>query len=499
MTERLHTVDPVLRISAPDPTSLIDAVDDPSFPLVAVGATGHDQLEPLAIATAGDTTAFNPQCTPAQVRPLVQQLESNELDTTSARWVVQHQPHPQSLPIPTESPLAVGTRDILDLCGWIRPTRIDDYQELVGFSDAKQTRIPDQLEGLQGRGWGDIATDIPVLDVWDQIQAQSEPPVVVVNAHDSPLDRLLLESTPLAVLDAARLTAGVIQATEILVYTSEEADLALHHTNQAIDNLPEGIPVQTTTGPPEYRAGEPTMALEAIEGASRIEARRRPPTPVTHGLNHRPTAIHTPRTLVQILATIQQPDRDPTRLFTYTGDVEAPTTVELPHMATLKDGVGAVETTGAFKAAAVGGQFGGFTQDLEIPATAGGLGDADLGTDGRIEILTTDRCVVAEAGQQVRTASETNCGRCVPCREGTTQLVALLRDVYDGQYHPDKIQELCRVMDTTSLCAFGIHAARPARTALARFESEVTAHAAGDCPAGVCNQATLPDKTGIPS
>jgi NADH-quinone oxidoreductase subunit F len=58
--------------------------------------------------------------------------------------------------------------------------------------------------------------------------------------------------------------------------------------------------------------------------------------------------------------------------------------------------------------------------------------------------------------------------------------------VYDGTYDPEGIEELVRVMETSSICAFGVEAGRPARTALAEFESEFEAHADGRCPAGAC-------------
>lgn len=499
VTENLVTTDPIIRISAGAPTPFIADVDDGAVPLIGVGSTGISQIEPLAIATTGDTTVFYPQCSPTAVADLSRRLAAGDDATNQAEWVVRHQPQPRRLPIPTEGPLAVGSRDILGLCGWLRPTAGDDYRAAMGFTEPDRIDVQSQLTGLQGRGWGDIATDIPLTDIWRDIQEQSDDPVLVVNAHSNQTDHLLLESIPLAVLDGARVTAGAINATEIIIYTSDTADMPLQHTKAAIAELPRGPPVTTATGPTEYRAGEPTMALEALEGVSRIEARRRPPSPAEVGLNERPTAIHTPRTLVQLLATIHSPDRQPTRLLRYTGDVAAPAVVELPETATLEDGLGAVAPTGPIKAAAVGGQFGGFTADLDIQAHPGALGDADLGTDGRVEILTTDRCVVAEIGRRARTASETNCGRCVPCREGTTQLVGLLRAVYDGEVQAEKIQELCRVMDTTSLCAFGVQAARSVRTGLAGFQSEFTAHANGTCPAGVCYHTTVPENHRVSS
>jgi NADH-quinone oxidoreductase subunit F len=178
-----------------------------------------------------------------------------------------------------------------------------------------------------------------------------------------------------------------------------------------------------------------------------------------------------------------------TRLFTVAGDVDAPATVELSTGATLDAALPAVETVEGRKAACVGGVFGGLTRSLDVPASAPGLESARLGTNGVVELLGESTCMVALAGSRATFAREENCGRCVPCREGSTQLVGLLRDVYDGEFADGMLRELLRVVRETSLCGFGRDAARPVTTAMEAFETEFTAHAAGRCPAGTCNRS----------
>jgi NADH-quinone oxidoreductase subunit F len=173
-------------------------------------------------------------------------------------------------------------------------------------------------------------------------------------------------------------------------------------------------------------------------------------------------------------------------VLTVTGDVSAPATVEVSDTTTLDTVVDAADLDGAFKAACVGDRFGGITRSLATAVDPTALTDADLGTDGTVEILAADRCIVEFVGRRSQFASEENCGRCVPCREGSTQLTNLLRDIYDGDFDPDDISELVRVMRTSSICAFGVNAGRPARTALAEFEDEFESHADGRCVAGSC-------------
>jgi NADH-quinone oxidoreductase subunit F len=228
------------------------------------------------------------------------------------------------------------------------------------------------------------------------------------------------------------------------------------------------------------------MAIEDIEGNHRLEARRRPPGPPVFGLDGQPTLVHTPRTMAHLAISLRE-GAPGTRVVTVEGDVDATATLELPESATLDDAIDAVGVDGQFKAACVGGRFGGVTDSLATALDPDSLTAAGLGTDGIVHVLSADQCLLSFIGKRASFGADTNCGRCVPCREGTTQLTELLRDVYDGQYDRATIDELTDVMATTSLCAFGVAAARPVETALATFEREIEAHADGRCPAGTCS------------
>jgi NADH-quinone oxidoreductase subunit F len=235
------------------------------------------------------------------------------------------------------------------------------------------------------------------------------------------------------------------------------------------------------------------MALEALEGSDRLEARLRPPGPTAHGLFGRPTLVHTPRTLATVREVARRPESfdvdaaDPgTRLVTASGDVDAVATVELPTSGTLAAAAAAVALDDGHAFACVGGRFGGLTDSLAVAPSAPALAAAGLGTDGGVEFHAEGTCPVALVGRRARLASEDNCGRCVPCREGSTQLTGLLRDVYGGDFDDDAIRELCRTMRVSSVCDFGRHAVRPTLTAMAAFETDFRAHADGRCPAGAC-------------
>lgn len=470
--------------------------------VAGVGSTGVATLEPLVAATLDGETAFFSDIDTDGIRTLVETLDDGTLPTDDAMAVVEHDPETASLPLPDDGPLAVGRRVALSGAGWVDPTSAADYRG--GDVLAPDTTVEDVLgrlreTGLRGRGRGDVATDTPVVEEWETVAETDGDAVVVVNAneadHDAEADRLLLESVPFSVLDPAFAAARAVDATDLVVYVNESETLARERVRGAAEALAgtvDGVSVRIVAGPDEYKAGEPTVALEAIEGNHRLEARRTPPGPSEYGVDGRPTLVHTPRTFAQVARVLAGDDlggvaSDPgTRLVTVTGAVAAPTTVELSTDDGLDSVLPAVESGGR-SMACVGGVFGGLTRTLDVPASASGLTGARLGTNGVVELLDESTCPVAFAGERARFAKEENCGRCVPGREGSKQLVNLLRDVYDGEYKDGMLRELARVMRETSTCELGRDAPRPVTTAMDEFGAEFAAHAEGRCPTGTCD------------
>ncbi|RRJ29573.1 NADH-ubiquinone oxidoreductase-F iron-sulfur binding region domain-containing protein [Halocatena pleomorpha] len=489
MAEHILSESVVLRIaeSTPEQEVLKAVASATSIPVVKVGTTGYPVLEPLVLLTKNGQTAFYTSCSPEEAAEIATTLDNGNLRIEDADAIVEHPPERPYLPVPDLWPLQTGARTVLRRCGWLRPTHPEDYRISGGFEtvDSDTDTVMSAAHSVTGRGWGDAMTNTPVGTSWNRSIDADGDPAVVVNAHGSPGDRLLLESVPFLPLEGALAAAQAVDASDIIVYLSEADEQALECVTATVENLPTtDTMVHVVTGPDEYRAAEPTMALEAIEGSQRLEARLRPPTPDIEGVYSRPTLIHTPRTLAQIVHAAS--GASPTRIVTVRGDVQHEATIEIPEDGSLATARTAVTVDGVFKGACVGGQFGGLTPDLDIAPTPNALDAADLGTEGIISILNEDRCLVAHVGEQSRFARDENCGRCVPCREGTVQLTKLLREVYDGSFRPDDIEELLRVMQSSSMCAFGRDATRPVATGLDHFEDEFVAHADGRCPTGTC-------------
>ena len=489
MSSIISAAETTIRISDSGSTPDLRVVGtDSDVRVVEVGPTGVPALEPLVTVTSGGKTAFHPNCSTAKLDTIVARItDGPDIGAGEPEAVVEHDSGTTRLPAVDLPGLGSGHRRVLRGAGWRRPAAPEDHEAAGGFDAPDAAAVLDAAATLHGRGWSDLCHDEPLGSTWETNRDAGGDPVVVVNAHGNPADALLLASVPFEVLDGATAAARAVGADSVIVYASTADQRAVETVQEAVANYPDpAAAIDVVTGPAEYRAGEPTMALEAIEGNHRLEARIRPPGPESVGLHGQPTLVHTPRTLAHLAVGLREGEATDTRIVTVEGDVAAPVTVELAASETLSSAVDAVAVDGEFKAACVGGRFGGLTRELDLGVDPSALAAAGLGTEGTVQVLADDRCVLEFVGRRAQFAADENCGRCVPCREGTTQLAALLRDIYDGAYDPDDIEELIRVIEGSSICAFGVEAGRPTRTAIAEFESELQAHADGHCPANSC-------------
>ena len=468
--------DPTIRL--PAGSGLTRSVNCSDVRVVETGPSGAP-FTPV-FCTLGGRTAILADPGVDHVADCSEALAAGELPSDDVHAVVEHDPDPERMPIPDRGPLAVGERRILGPCGWepstSNPTPIADDLD----ADDALRAVADA--GVGGRGRADGAADDPVSELWRRSRGADGAPVVVVHANDTDnsADRLLCASVAGRVWDAARAVATTVGATDVVAFCGDaDADAGAREAMRTA-----AADESVVAGPSSYLVGEPTMAMEALEGADRIEARRRPPGPEEWGLYGRPTVVHTPRTLLAVRALLVDGGGGESRLVTIRGDVEAEAIVELSAGAPLAAALSAVDGDG--RRYVVGGRFGGVGSDLDVPASPSALASAGFGTGGVVELLDADRCIVKTVGERVALAREENCGRCVPCREGTVQLHELLRAISAGEFDADGIDELAGTIAGTSLCDFGVDAMRPVRTAVDRFAAEFRAHARGECPAGVC-------------
>ena len=261
-----------------------------------------------------------------------------------------------------------------------------------------------------------------------------------------------------------------------------------------------------------YRGGsemyevEETTFLRALEAGAPIPSLR-PSHPVLSELPEN-TVVHSAETLACVSAIMEKgadwfaafgiPEERGTKVFSLKG-VDFPGIIEVPLGTPLRKIIyeigGGLSQGREFKLARVGGSSGGLLPEdlLDTPVGYRSL-EKEGAMVGNGEILVGGRetCVVALVCSGASTAQAASCGRCVFCREGTAQMLAILGDITRGKGKPEDVEllrELGELMQSQSLCLLGRSAPKSLLTCLCHFEEELEAHIKKKrCPAIVCQK-----------
>jgi NADH-quinone oxidoreductase subunit F len=438
--------------------------------------------------------------------------------------VEEARPYP-GVPALPEHPFFAGQRPrLLARCGIIDPHSLVDYEAAGGYRGihrALAMKPADVIEhiraaGLTGRGGGGF----PTADKWALAAAQPEGPKYVIANGDegdpgSFSDRTLLEGDPHAVLEGLMIAGYAVGAERGYVYTRAGYATALHRLEVAIafcrkrgylgpDAFGSGFAfdIHVRKGSGAYICGEETALIATLEGGPPMP-RQKPPQPAVSGYLGRPTVVNNVETLAAAAYALaaEGPAGNgaaSTKLLSLSGVVARPGVVEVPFGTPLRDVVfglgGGVADGGNFKAVLVGGPDGGFLPEalLDTPVDFAALSaiGSMLGSGGLV-VVDEDTCMVGLARYFEQFEADASCGKCTPCRIGTTRLVERLDDIARGRAVPDDLEaleRLCHVVKEGSLCGLGRAAPNPVRSALAHFAADFEAHLAGRCPTGSCNE-----------
>ena len=418
---------------------------------------------------------------------------------------------------------------VLENCGRIDPERIEDYIAQDGYEalyNALRIMTPagviEQVvrSGLRGRGGAGYPTGLK----WTSVaKALSETKFVICNADEGDpgafMDRSVLESDPHRILEGMAIAGSAVGATKGFIYVRAEYPLAVKRLRTAIAqaerlgvlghnifNTTFSFNVKVRLGAGAFVCGEETALIASIEGRRGIP-RPRPPFPAERGLWGHPTLINNVETFANIppiirkggnwFASIGTEKSKGTKVFALAGRVENTGLIEVPMGTELKDIVfdigGGVLGGKRFKAVQTGGPSGGCIpeQFLQMPVDYESLAKVGsiMGSGGMI-VMDETSCMVDVARFFMEFCMSESCGKCVPCRAGTTQMHHLLSRIADGTGKPsdvDTLEELADLVKNTSLCGLGQTASNPVMSTLKYFRDEYTAHIRDKvCPAGAC-------------
>jgi NADH-quinone oxidoreductase subunit F len=268
-----------------------------------------------------------------------------------------------------------------------------------------------------------------------------------------------------------------------------------------------------------FVCGEETAMIASIEG-QRGMPRPKPPFPSQRGLWGCPTVINNVETLAQAVHILtvgpeafraQGTAASPgTKTFALTGHVANTGLVEVPFGSTLRrivmdigggitDRRGKVQADG-FKAVQIGGPSGGCLtrEHLDLPLDYDSLrGAGAMVGSGGLVAMNTQTCMVSIARFFMDFTQRESCGKCVLCREGTRQMLALLDDIIEGRGTPatlDLLERLGHAVQKGSLCGLGKTAPNPVLSTMRHFRAEYEAHVLHKhCPTGQCKALAKPE------
>lgn len=421
------------------------------------------------------------------------------------------------------------TRLILRNCGHINPERIEDYIATGGYQALRKALLqmtPEEVisevkkSGLRGRGGAGFPTGVK----WEFCRkSPGEQKYMICNADEGDpgafMDRSTMEGDPHTVIEGLIIAAYAIGASEGYIYCRAEYPLAIKRLRIAIKQAEEegflgknilgsqfNFTVHIKEGAGAFVCGEETALMASIEGR-RGMPRSRPPFPAQSGLWGKPTTINNVKTLASIpviisksadwYASIGTEKSKGTVVFALTGKIANSGLVEIPMGITLRELIyeigGGIPGGKRFKAVQTGGPSGGCLPaslldspvDYESLTAAGSI----MGSGGMV-VMDEDTCMVDMARFFLSFTQLESCGKCIPCRWGTKQMLDILEDIANGKGRPGDIellQELAESVKDGSLCGLGQTAPNPVLTSIRYFQDEYEEHIKRHhCSAAVC-------------
>ena len=436
--------------------------------------------------------------------------------------------------------------------GHLNPLDIEEYISLGGFEALKKALttmskkdIIDEVlkSGLRGRGGGGFPTGRKWQLVADA--ASDAGKFVICNGDEGDpgafMDRILLESYPLRVIEGLTIAAWAIsnaQCTmhnaqckvEGIFYIRAEYPQAVIRVRKALDLCRQrgllgehimdtdfSFDIRVFEGAGAFVCGEETALIASIEG-KRGFPHLRPPYPAQSGLFGKPTLINNVETLSQIPYIIRHGAEEytkvgtkgspGTKVFALAGRVNHGGLIEVPMGTTLRDIVekigGGVESkqigakeemkAEALKAVQTGGPSGGCIPaelcDAEVDFDGLNKMGAIMGSGGLV-VLGESSCMVDVARYFLQFTAQESCGKCTFCRIGTRRMLDILDRLTTGQgtmEDIDRLEQLAKSIKVSALCGLGKTAPNPVLSTLRYFRKEYEEHVQGICRAGVCKQ-----------
>lgn len=432
----------------------------------------------------------------------------------------------EAVPFRRHPMLERQVRIVLRNCGIIDPGQLDHYLARGGYAGFERCLtmtwhdVIDTVKaaGLRGRG----GAGFPTWKKWTFCRnTETDERYLICNADEGDpgafMNRSLIEGDPHSLLEGMLIAAYAIGAKRAYVYIRAEYPLAIRRLRAAIADARKlgllgehilgsdfSLDITVKEGAGAFVCGEETALIASLEGR-RGMPRTRPPFPAVSGLFGKPTVINNVETLATLpsimtngaewYAQFGTESSRGTKTFSLVGKIKRTGLIEIPLGTTLREVIYDIGggPTKEFKAVQTGGPSGGCLGpeyldtpiDYENLAAAGSI----MGSGGLI-VMDRDTCIVDTARFFLGFTRQESCGKCVPCRVGTSHLHDILGTICRGEAELDDLDRLERLAMTVkenSLCGLGQTAPNPVLSSLRQFRDEYEEHIRDRrCRATVC-------------
>ncbi|MDZ4738952.1 MAG: NADH-ubiquinone oxidoreductase-F iron-sulfur binding region domain-containing protein [Alphaproteobacteria bacterium] len=456
--------------------------------IVRTGSRGLHWLEPLIeVETPEGRVGYGP-------------LVPGDIDAT----LLQGGAHAKCIGVVDDHPwLKRQTRVTFARCGIVDPLSLKDYGGMRGLSRARElgpaaTIAAVTASGLRGRGGAGFPTGIKWKTAAD---ASADRKYIVCNADEGDsgtfADRMIMEGDPFALIEGMAIAGFAVGARKGFVYSRSEYPhanvtfakaLSVARAAQLID---KDFDIELRIGAGAYVCGEETALLESLEGR-RGQVRAKPPLPAHEGLFGKPTIINNVLSLATVpwilahgaeaYAAIGFGKSRGTMPVQLAGNVKHAGLFEAPFGMTLGqlvDDIGGGTASGRpVRAVQCGGPLGAYfpralfdtVYDYEAFAARDGL----IGHGG-IVVFDDTVDMAAQARFAMEFCAIESCGKCTPCRIGSTRGVEVIDRILKGEKREMNlalIEDLCRTLKLGSLCALGGFTPYPVMSALRHFPED---------------------------
>ena len=351
--------------------------------------------------------------------------------------------------------------------------------------------IKSDLRGLGGAGFR-------TAKKWQLVSNEQGPRYLAVNGDEGEpgtfKDRHYLETEPHMFLEGMLIASLAVSAEKCFIYIRDEYPAILKILKEEIrkledNNIISKHYIDVRRGAGAYICGEESAMIESIEGKRGLP-RHRPPFVGQVGIFGRPTLVHNVETLYWVSKIMRdgphvfnntiKNDRVGLRSYSVSGRVKTPGLYLLPSGSTISDiidSAGGMSEGHTFKAYQPGGASSGL-----LPAS---LNNVPLDFDtlnehntfigsAAVVILSNQDKIRQVALNMIEFFKAESCGQCTPCRVGCEKAVTIMNE---QEWDIELLEDLCEVMESSSICGLGQAATNPIRSSIKYFPDEIKNHA----------------------